>query len=205
MIEVSLYAITPGDNYAKTGRCVARNRFDKEAMGTSVEEFVRGFLKDNFERFSNDGREINTILEENKFLSRMDLICINNLLIKIGYTFIVTTVADDEENPTGVPTGDIVEWNIINQNHLQDDYPVATKLVPDLPQDFIKIFEQIVDGCGFYNEDKFAGVQNPFTPLLATLKATKEKTGDLSASITTKIHKLFEDHNIRIFVATSED
>jgi hypothetical protein len=205
MIEVSLYAIEPEDHYAKTGRCVARNRFDKEAMGTSVEEFVRGFLKDNFERFSSDGREINTILEENKFLSRMDLTCINHLLENIGYTFIITTVADDEENPTGVPTGDVVEWNIINLNHLQDDYPVATKIVPDLPQDFIKIFEQIIDGGGFYNEDKFSGVKNPFTPVMNILKETKEKTGDVSASMTAKIHRLLEEHNIRIFVASSED
>ena len=205
MIEVSLYAIEPEDHYAKTGRCVARNRFDKEAMGTSVEEFVRGFLKDNFERFSSDGREINTILEENKFLSRMDLACINHLLENIGYTFIITTVADDEENPTGVPTGDVVEWNIINLNHLQDDYPVATKIVPDLPQDFIKIFEQIIDGGGFYNEDKFSGVKNPFTPVMNILKETKDKTGDVSASMTAKIHRLLEEHNIRIFVASSED
>ena len=205
MIEVSLYAIEPEDHYAKTGRCVARNRFDKEAMGTSVEEFVRGFLKDNFERFSSDVREINTILEENKFLSRMDLTCINHLLENIGYTFIVTTVADDEENPTGVPTGDVVEWNIINLNHLQDDYPVATKIVPDLPQDFIKIFEQIIDGGGFYNEDKFSGVKNPFTPVMNILKETKDKTGDVSASMTAKIHRLLEEHNIRIFVASSED
>lgn len=205
MIEVSLYAIEPGDTYAKTGRCVARNRFDKEAMGTSVEEFVRGFLKDNLERFSSDGREINAILEDNKFLSRMDLVCINNLLIKIGYTFMVTTVADDEENPTGVPTGDIVEWNIINLNNLQDDYPVATKIVPSLPQNFIEIFDQVIGGCGFYNEDKFTGIKNPFTPLMNVLKETKEKTGDLSSSITAKIHRLFEDHGIRIFVATSED
>lgn len=205
MIEVSLYAIEPGDNYSKTGRCVARNRFDKEAMGTSVEEFVRGFLKDNFERFSSDGREINSILEDNKFLSRMDLACVNNLLIRIGYTFIVTTVADDEENPTGVPSGDVIEWNIINLNHLQDDYPVATKIIPDLPQDFCKIFKQIVDGCGFYNEDKFSGVQNPFTPLLNSLDKQRELTGDVSSSISSKIHKLFEDHGIRIFVATSED
>lgn len=205
MIEVSLYAIEPGDNYSKTGRCVARNRFDKEAMGTSVEEFVRGFLKDNFERFSSDGREINSILEDNKFLSRMDLACINNLLIRIGYTFIVTTVADDEENPTGVPSGDVIEWNIINLNHLQNDYPVATKIIPDLPQDFCKIFKQIVDGCGFYNEDKFSGVQNPFTPLLNSLDKQRELTGDVSSSISSKIHKLFEDHGIRIFVATSED
>lgn len=205
MIEVSLYAIEPGDNYSKTGRCVARNRFDKEAMGTSVEEFVRGFLKDNFERFSSDGREINSILEDNKFLSRMDLACINNLLIRIGYTFIVTTVADDEENPTGVPSGDVIEWNIINLNHLQNDYPVATKIIPDLPQDFCKIFKQIVDGCGFYNEDKFSGVQNPFTPLLNSLDKQRELTGDVSSSISSKIHKLFEDHGIRVFVATSED
>lgn len=205
MIEVSLYAIAPDDTYAKTGRCVARNRFDKEAMGTSVEEFVRGFLKDNLERFSGDGRDINGILEDNKFLSRIDLACINNLLAKIGYTFIVTTVADDEENPTGVPTGDVVEWNIINLNNLQDDYPVATKIVPSLPQDFIEIFDQIIGGCGFYNEDKFSGIKNPFSAEMNVLKSTKEKTGASSESAISKIHRLLEEHGIRIFVATSED
>jgi hypothetical protein len=51
MIEVNLYAITPNDFNSRVGRCVARNRFDQEAMGIGVIEFAKGFLKENLDKF----------------------------------------------------------------------------------------------------------------------------------------------------------
>ena len=45
MIEVNLYSIPSQDINSMVGRCVARSRFDKEGMGVSVMEFVKGFLK----------------------------------------------------------------------------------------------------------------------------------------------------------------
>lgn len=205
MLEVSLYAITPGEKEVKVGRCVSRNRFDKEAMGVSTEEFVKGFLKDSIEKFSQDGRDINSILESTQFLGRMDLECVNNLLVNIGYMFQICTVADDEENATGVPSGEVIEWNIINRNHLQDDYPTATKIVPTASQDIPTVLHQIIEQVGLYNEDKFAGVKNPFTPLLDNMDRIKNTTGEVSSAIVTRIYKMLADHNIDIFCATSED
>ena len=47
MIEVNLYSIPAQEMNSMVGRCVARSRFDKEGMGVSVMEFVKGFLKNN--------------------------------------------------------------------------------------------------------------------------------------------------------------
>ena len=47
MIEVNLYSVPAQDINSMVGRCVARARFDKESMGVSIMEFVKGFLRDN--------------------------------------------------------------------------------------------------------------------------------------------------------------
>ena len=45
MIEVSLYSVPVGsDVNASMGKCVDRTRFDKDALGTGVMEFVKGFI-----------------------------------------------------------------------------------------------------------------------------------------------------------------
>ena len=49
MIEVNLFSVPSTDSSAMVGRCVARNRFNKDTMGVSVMEFVKGFLKENLD------------------------------------------------------------------------------------------------------------------------------------------------------------
>ena len=52
MIEVSLYSVPVGsDVNASMGKCVDRTRFDKDALGTGVMEFVKGFLRTNVPNF----------------------------------------------------------------------------------------------------------------------------------------------------------
>ena len=48
MIEVNLYSIPAGDNTARVGKCLARNRFDREAMGVSVPEFKNKHSPNSF-------------------------------------------------------------------------------------------------------------------------------------------------------------
>lgn len=207
MIEVNLYAIPTDMNNARVGKCLARNRFDKEAMGISVEEFVKGFLKDNMDKFES-GIGNNALIElintaEN--LTRQDLACINYYLIRAGFMFQVQNVADDEENPVGVPTGDIIEWNIIDENFIQNDYPTTTKILPSADQDIITILKQVVSQGSVFSESKFAGIKNPFTDLFINLDRIKNVSGSIDPGLISRIYEYLDQIGIKVFCATSED
>lgn len=207
MIEVNLYAIPTDMNNARVGKCLARNRFDKEAMGISIEEFVKGFLKDNMDKFEN-GVGNNSLIElintaEN--LTRQDLACINYYLIRAGFMFQVQNVADDEENPIGIPTGDIIEWNIIDENFIQNDYPTATKILPSADQDIITILKQVVNQGNIFSEGKFAGIKNPFTDLFINLDRIKNVSGSIDPGLISRVYEYLDQVGIKVFCATSED
>ena len=207
MIEVNLYSIPAGESTARAGRCIARNRFDRDAMGVTAEEFLKGFLKNNLEKFEggigNDAL-VETI-NSSKVLTRRDLSCINHYLIEAGYIFQITNVADDEENPTGVPSGDLLEWNVIDRNFIQNDYPTATKIIPGEGSDIAKTLRQIVEQSGLFDSDKFSGLKNPFTKLLNDLDSIKKMSGQINSSIVTRIYSLLDECGIEIFCAASED
>lgn len=207
MIEVNLYSIPAGESTARAGRCIARNRFDRDAMGVTAEEFLKGFLKNNLEKFEggigNDAL-VETI-NSSKVLTRRDLSCINHYLIEAGYIFQITNVADDEENPTGVPSGDLLEWNVIDRNFIQNDYPTATKIIPGEGSDIAKTLRQIVEQSGLFDSDKFSGLKNPFTKLLNDLDSIKKMSGQINSSIVTRIYALLDECGIEIFCAASED
>ena len=207
MIEVNLYAIPTDMNRARVGKCLARNRFDKEAMGISIEEFVKGFLKDNLNKFENGigNNNLVELINTAETLTRQDLACINYYLIRAGFMFQIQNVADDEENPTGVPTGDIIEWNIINNNFIQNDYPTATKLVPAADQDILYILKQVVNQNNVFSEGKFAGIKNPFTDLFVNLDRIKNISGSLDSGLVSRVYEYLDQIGIDIFCATSED
>lgn len=208
MIEVNLYSIQPGDNHAMVGKCVARNRFDKEAMGVSIEEFVKGFLKNNLEKFEagiGNSDLVELINSTDVTFSRRDLACINYYLINAGYMLQVQNVTDDEENAVGVPNGDVIEWNIIDNNFIQFDYPTATKIIPGDGLEIPAILRQIVERSGLFNPDKFSGLKNPFTELLINLDKVKTATGSINSSIVTKIYEYLDTLGYKVFCATSED
>ena len=207
MIEVNLYAITPNDFNSRVGRCVARNRFDQEAMGIGVIEFAKGFLKENLDKFEGGigNNDLEDLINSDTVLSRKDMSCINYFLGKLGYKLQIQNVADDEENATGVPSGEVIEWNVIDNNFIQNDYPTATKLMPSSGTEIIGTLKMIVDQCGLFDASKFAGLKNPFTDLITNLERIKGVTGGNNGTIIARIYELLDDCGITIFCATSED
>lgn len=207
MIEVNLYSIPAGDNTAKVGKCLARNRFDREAMGVSVPEFVKGFLRENLDKFETGvaNPELNSLINSDGILSRKDLACINYYLVQSGFMFQVINVADDEENPNGVPNGDVIEWNIIDNNFIQNDYPTATKIIPSVDQDIPTTLKQIVDESGLFDNDKFAGLKNPFSNLFTNIERIKNVSGSINATLVSRVYEALDQVGFSIFCATSED
>lgn len=208
MIEVNLYSIQPGDNHASVGKCVARNRFDKDAMGITIEDFAKGFLKNNLEKFEVGigNSELTELINTSEAtFTRRDIACINHYLIEAGYMLQIQNVTDDEENATGVPSGSVIEWNVIDRNFIQYDYPTATKILPGDGVEIPAVLNQIVKQSGLFNADKFAGLKNPFTSLLANLDRVKNVTGNINSSIVARIYEYLDELGISVFCATSED
>jgi hypothetical protein len=207
MIEVNLYSIPAGDSSARVGKCLARNRFDKESMGVSIPEFVKGFLKNNLDKFELGigNSELTELINSNVTLSRKDMACVNYYLIKAGFMFQVQNVADDEDNATGVPSGDVIEWNVIDKNFLQNDYPTAIKILPSVEEDIPSILKKVVEQTNLFNADKFTGVKNPFTDLFTNIDRIKTVTGSINSSLVSRVYEYLDQMGIEIFCATSEE
>jgi hypothetical protein len=207
MIEVNLYSIPTGEVSSRVGKCVARYRFDKESMGVTVENFVKGFLKDNLDKFEHGigSAELTGLINSSSNFTRKDVITINYFLTQAGFTLKVYNVTDDEENPSGVPSGEVVEWNVIDHNFIQNDYPTAVKIIPAPGTGIPSILRQIVEKSGLFDEDKFAGLKNPFTELLNNLDRIKNISGEVNPAITSRIYQYLDEMGLEIFCATSED
>lgn len=205
MIEVNLYSVPVDALDSRVGRCLARNRFDREAIGTSIEDFTRGFLKDNLDKI--EARlgmgNLSSVVNSDEVLTRKDLACINYYLGKSGLKFQILNVTDDEENSVSVPEG-TVEWNVINRNFIQNDYPTAIKIIPTADEDIPSILKRIVDESGLFG-DKFVGMSNPFNELFDNLRRIKEVTGSINNSLISRIYDLLDQMGIDVFCATSED
>ena len=205
MIEVNLYSVPVDALDSRVGRCLARNRFDREAIGTSIEDFTRGFLKDNLDKI--EARlgmgNLSSVVNSDEVLTRKDLACINYYLGKSGLKFQILNVTDDEENSVSVPEG-TVEWNVINRNFIQTDYPTAIKIIPTADEDIPSILKRIVDESGLFG-DKFVGMSNPFNELFDNLRRIKEVTGSINNSLISRIYDLLDQMGIDVFCATSED
>lgn len=207
MIEVNLYSIPAKDINSMVGRCVARSRFDKEGMGVSIMEFVKGFLRNNLANFENSigNSELVGFINSSSIMSTKDLSSINYWLSQAGYTVQIQNVADDEENASGIPTGGVVEWNVIDYNFMQYDYPTATKIIPGEGLEIPEVLKKIVSQSGLFDPNKLSGVKNPFTPLINNMEAIRKTTGSINPTITTQIYNLLDQMGIKVFCATSED
>ena len=207
MIEVNLYSVPVEDPKAQVGRSVARSRFDKESMGVSVMEFVKGFLKNNLTRFENSigNAELVEFINNDTVMSTTDFSCVNYLLGKVGYQVAIFNVADDEENAEGVPSGEVIEWNIINRNFIQYDYPTATKIMPGEGVDIPQILRQIVQQSGLFDPNKFSGIRNPFVTLLNNLDQIKKVSGSVNSTLTTQIYAMLGQMGFYVLCLTSED
>lgn len=206
MIEVNLYSVPAQDINSMVGRCVARARFDKEGLGSSINEFVKGFLKDNISNFESaiGNNDLVALINSDTILSTRDIACINYCLAQAGFVIQIQNVADDEENATGVPSGEMIEWNVIDRNFIQYDYPTATKIIPG-DKSIPEILRTIVEQSGLFDSAKFTGIKNPFTELLTNLDKIKNISGSVNPSITSKIYNLLDQMGISVFCATSED
>ena len=208
MIEVNLMSISTADANTMVGRCVARSRFSRETLGVGVMEFVKRFLSENLDTLETAVKSselVSLINSDDTSFSTNDFRSINYLLNQVGYKVTIWNVADDEENAVGVPSGEVVEWNIVNHNFIQNDYPTATKLMPDTTMAMSDVLKKIVKQCGLFNKEKFAGIRDPFAPLLANLEQEKKVTGRINASITTQIYNLLSQMGIEVFCAISEE
>jgi len=205
MIEVNLYSIPVDDFNSRVGRCIARNRFDRETIGTSIEDFLKGFLRDNLDKIESKLGigDLSSIVNSEDALTRKDISCINYYLNSVGLKIQVQNVADDEDNPVSIPTG-TVEWNVINKNFIQNDYPTTTKTLPSPDADVVDTLKEIVENADLF-DSKFAGMRNPFTELFDNLKRIKDITGTTNAALVGKIYEYLDMLGFEVFCATSED
>ena len=206
MIEVNLYGGIPIDDFnSRVGRCIARNRFDRETIGTSIEDFLKGFLKDNLDKIESKLGigDLSSVISSEDALTRKDISCINYYLNSVGLKIQVQNVADDEDNPVSIPTG-TVEWNVINKNFIQNDYPTTTKVLPSPDADIIDTLKEIVENADLF-DSKFAGMKNPFTELFDNLKRIKDISGTTNAALVGKVYEYLDQLGFEVFCATSED
>lgn len=207
MIEVNLFSVpSSSDVDATLGRCVARARFDSEAMKVNIIDFVRGFLKDNMDNLESalSNSDLVAYINGSDSMTTVDFASVQYLLKQIGYMVTIWNVTDDEENPNGVGAGTL-EYNVVNHNFLQHDYPTTTKIVPSEDKTVAEVITEIVEQTGLFDEAKFAGVKNPFTILVNNLNAEKTKTSNINASIVSQIYRLLHVMGFDIFCAASEE
>ena len=206
MIEVSLYSVPTGsDVNASMGTCVDRARFDKEAMNTSVMQFVKGFLKSNVKSFEVPvgNSDIISFINGDQEMNTKDFASINYYLAKAGYIVKIWNVTDDEENPTSVPS-EMAEWNVIDTNFIQFDYPTTTKIMPGDGMDVVGVLEKIVDGAGVFDDSKISGIKNPLKVAVDNLKKVKNSLGRIDPGFATKVYEILDQVGIKIFMAVGE-
>ena len=206
MIEVNLFSVPTADYDATVGKCVSRARFDNDAMGVSILEFVKGFLRDNLDNLESalSNSYLVDFINSDQAMTSIDFASLSYLLGQIGYKITIWNVADDEENPNTVGAG-VIEYNVINHNYLQHDYPTVTKLIPTEGQNVAEVVGMIVEQSGLFDESKFSGSRNPFTILINNLKDEDGKLGKINSSIITRVYTLLDQMGINVFCATSEE
>ncbi len=117
----------------------------------------------------------------------------------------VLNVAEDEENPIGVPDGDVVEWNIIDNNYIQYDYPTATKILPAEGANVVKTLKEVIKQQRLFEGDKFGYLRNPLTSLMQNLENIQDVTGSVNPTLTARIYEILSACGIEVFCATSEN
>lgn len=205
MIEVNLYSITTGNTNATVGRCVDRVRFDKEALGVGVLEFVKGFLKNHISdiELALKNADIINFLNSNYTMKIKDFVSINYYLARAGYMVQIQNVTDDEENPTSVPA-ETVEWNVIDTTFLQYDYPTTVKIIPADGMDIVEVLKKIVEQVDFFDPETIGNVKNPLKEYVERLEQVKRIKGSIEPGITTRIYEILDQLGIKIFCATGE-
>lgn len=206
MIEVNLFSVSTADYNTTVGKCVSRSRFDSSSMGVGILEFVKGFLRDNLDNLESaiSNSDLIDFINSDRAMTTVDFASLSYLLQRIGYKITIWNVADDEENPRTVGAGTL-EYNIINRNFVQNDYPTVTKLIPADNQTLSDIVMLIVEQSGLFDKSKFAGVKNPFTILINNLKEETKKVGKINYNLISQIYTLLDQMGFSVFCAASEE
>lgn len=206
MIEVNLFSVSAADPKAKFGRCVSRSRFNQELLGVGVMGFVKTFMAENLDVLQKAliSKELIDLINSDKNLTTKDFMSVQYYLGQIGYHITIWNVADDEENATGVPDGDILEYNIIDNTFIQNDYPTVTKYMPAPGSSLVDVLETIIPQTGLFEKDRFAGLKNPFTDLLNALKSEQKTSGNINANIVSRIYQVLDQTGFEIFCGASE-
>ena len=202
MIEVNLYSLLENNINASAGYCIDRIRFDKEARGISVMEFVKGFLRNNLSHFESalKNSDIVDFINSDITMRTKDFASINYYLAQAGYLVQIQNFTDDEENPVSVPAG-ITEWNIIDTTFLQYDYPTTMKVIPADGMDVVEVLDKIIGQLSFFDRDTLGSVRNPLKEYVENMKKVKNLNGSVSISLTTKIYETLANLGIKIFTA----
>lgn len=205
MIEVNLFSISSSDPRSTVGRCVARSRYDIDTMGVSVMEYVKKFLQDNLDTLESgiSGELVSLINSEMAFTTK-DFMSINYLLSQVGYSVRIWNVADDEENPLNVPDGGVYEINVVDKTYVQHEYPTSTKIMSASDESLVENLDKVVESCGLFNPSRFNGLKNPLTDLISALKREKNVSGNINATIVTRLYQVLGDMGFELFYAASE-
>lgn len=201
MIEVSLYSVPTGSNInTMTGKCVDRSRFDVNSLGTNVMSFVKGFLKTNLTKFETvlANPDIISLINDNSTISTADFASINYWLARVGFVVKIWNVADDEDNPVDIPA-ETTEWNIIDYNFIQYDYPTVVKIIPVAGNDVVTILKQAITTSNLFRVGK-----NPLNELIDSLEKIKNLTGNIDSSVSTRIYDIFDQVGLKAFLAIGE-
>ena len=204
MIEVSLYSVPTGSNISVTmGKCIDRARYNKEALGVDIMNFVKGFLKTHINDYEATLGNVDVIsfINNDSPMTTKDLASINYWMLKAGFLVKMFNVTDDEENAEGV-SPESSEWNIINKNYLIDNLPTAIKVIPEAGTDIITVLEKVVDQVDVFNEK--LGLKNPLKESLDELKKVKEFTGRIEPGLATKIYDILDSVGVELFLAIGE-
>lgn len=206
MIEVNLYSLIENNVNATAGKCIDRIRFDKEARGISVMEFVKGFLKNNISEFESalKNNDIIDFINSDLTMRTKDFASINYYLAKVGYLVQIQNVTDDEDNPVSVPAG-TTEWNVIDTTFLQYDYPTTMKVIPGDGMDVVEVIDKIVNQLSFFDRDSLGSVRNPLKDYVEQLKKIKNLNGSVSVGLTTRIYETLASLGIKIFTAQGSE
>ena len=204
MIEVSLYSVPTGSNISVTmGKCIDRARYNKEALGVDIMNFVKGFLKTHINDYESTLGNVDVIsfINNDSPMTTKDLASINYWMLKAGFLVKMFNVTDDEENAEGV-SPESSEWNIIDKNYLIDNLPTAIKVIPEAGTDVITVLEKVVDQVDVFNEK--LGLKNPLKETLDELKKVKEFTGRIEPGLATKIYDILDSVGVELFLAIGE-
>lgn len=204
MIEVSLYSVPTGSNISVTmGKCIDRARYNKEALGVDIMNFVKGFLKTHINDYEATLGNVDVIsfINSDSPMTTKDLASINYWMLKAGFLVKMFNVTDDEENAEGI-SPESSEWNIIDKNYLIDNLPTAIKVIPEAGTDIITVLEKVVDQVDVFNEK--LGLKNPLKESLDELKKVKEFTGRIEPGLATKIYDILDSVGVELFLAIGE-